>query len=359
MKQSLTLGQKLVLYMAGATGVALVGLSAGMFLFYWIEFEFIADAAKEAPWPEASEWVVMFALWLLGLLGSALTAIRFGRKLILPLNSVASAARLIATGDLSARASSHPESATFKETQHLIADFNTMAHQLELGRSNMRTWHMVISHELRTPLTVLRGRLQGLAEGVFSPDPALFSTLIDQVESLTRIVDDLSTVARTDYGHLELLREFIDISKEVQSVVSVASPVCAEAGLKIEAELAPVMVFADGARIRQILLALLDNTRRYASPGRVWVETFSRRHYAILRVTDEGPGLPDEAGSSLFDPFWRGQNSGTTVGASSGIGLGLSIVQAIARGHGGEAFARNAHGGGAVFEVHFPRYTKE
>lgn len=357
MKKSVTLGQKLVLYMAGATGLALVGLSAGMFLFYWIEFEFFADAAKEAPWPEPSEWIVMLALWVLGLLGSALTAINFGRRLILPLDSVAAAARLIAAGDFSVRANSHMDSATFKETQHLVADFNAMAGQLELSRSNMRTWNMVISHELRTPLTILRGRLQGLADHVFAPDPVLFSTLIDQVDSLTRIVDDLGAVAHTDNGQLELLREFIDIRKEVESVVSVVGPVCAEAGLKIEEKLEPVVVFADGARIRQVLLALLDNARRYASPGSVRVETLSHRHYAILRVTDEGSGLPHEAGASVFDPFWRGRNSAAAEDSCSGFGLGLSIVQAIARCHGGEAFASNVPGGGAEFEIHFPLWT--
>lgn len=359
MKQSVTLGQKLVLYMAGATGLALVGLSVGMFSFYWIEFTFFADAAKEAPWPEPSEWIVMLALWILGLLGAALTAIHFGRKLILPLNSIACAARLIASGDLSARASFHPDSTTFKETQHLLVDFNTMAHQLELSRGNMRTWHMVISHELRTPLTILRGRLQGLTDGVFAPDPTLFSTLIDQVESLTRIVDDLGMLARTDNAHLELLLEPIDISKEVESVVSAVTPLCAEAGLSIEAKLEPVTFIADGARIRQALLVLLDNARIYASPGKVWVETLPYLHYIILRVTDEGPGLPEGANSSVFEPFWRGRIRHAPAGADTGIGLGLSIVQAIARGHGGEAFARNAPGCGAIFEVHFPRNNRQ
>ena len=246
MKQSVTLGQKLVLYMAGATGLALVGLSVGMFLFYWIEFKFFPDAATTAPWPQPNEWIVMFALWILGLLGAALTAIHFVRKLILPLNSVTCAARLIASGDLSARAIFPPGSATFKETQHLLVDFNTMAHQLELSKGNMRTRHMVVSHELRTPLTILRGRLQGLADGVFAAEPTLFSTLIDQVENLTRIVDDLGMLVHVDNAHLELLLEPVDICKEVESVVSAVTPLCADAGLSIEVKLEPITFIADG-----------------------------------------------------------------------------------------------------------------
>lgn len=110
---------------------------------------------------------------------------------------------------------------------------------------------------------------------------------------------------------------------------------------------------ADSARVRQAILAILENARRYAAPGLLRIEMRATRETGILRFCDDGPGLPLGAERLVFEPFWRADESRSR--AKGGSGLGLAVVQAIAQAHGGVALARAANPTGAIFEIHLPR----
>lgn len=100
-----------------------------------------------------------------------------------------------------------------------MRDFNTMAEQLQSMTREREFWNAAIAHELRTPVAILRGRLQGLAEGVFPPERALFEGLLRQVEGLTHLIEDLRVLSLNDSGHLELQREAIRLADELAVVL--------------------------------------------------------------------------------------------------------------------------------------------
>jgi two-component system, OmpR family, sensor histidine kinase AdeS len=359
MTSAKSLNRQLIHSMAGVTGVGLVLMCGGIYAFYALIYFrfFVPDLGDlggvpepDTYWPTLPEWVAFLVLWAIGLTGAIVAATRFARKLIRPLEAVANAARKLAMGNLEARAV-HPANG-FAETRQLVGDFNQMAAQLGKAEAEMRAWHAAIAHELRTPLTILRGQLQGFVDGVFTPDTPTLRGLLVQVEGLSRIVDDLKILTLAQNGRLELRLEAVDLAHEVASVTGIMRPELERAGLTLQLDLGRVEVQADGARIRQALTALLDNARSHAAPGEVRVETRATRDYAVLRVSDNGPGLPDGSLDHVFEPFWRAD---AFQSRSGGSGLGLSVVRAITHAHGGIVVAMPGTPKGAVFEIRLQR----
>lgn len=280
-------------------------------------------------------------------------ALWFARRISEPLHRVAATARRVAGGDLSARVVTPSTGGGAGETHQLIADFNLMAEEMQRSERDMRESVAAIAHELRTPLTVLRGRLQGMSDGVFVPDSKGLAGLILQVDSLAQIVEDLRTLSLAMSGRLLLQPANLDLATEIDAAVDALVPEMAAAGLIIERDLRPARVTADAARLRQVLLVMLDNARRYAVSGGVArVETRRDKGTVVLRVLDRGPGLRPGDEERVFERFWRADESRSRD--AGGTGLGLAVVKAIAEAHGGAACAFARPGGGACFEIRLP-----
>ncbi|WP_231715015.1 ATP-binding protein [Enhydrobacter aerosaccus] len=345
--------------MAAVTSLALAGLILGMVAFYTVALLYFpslfGDPDAAAPslgtaLPTWYEWEAYLLLWLAGTTGTLFVAVRLTRRLSRPLDAVGLAARRLAAGDLAARA--QVDGPAFEETKQLVSDFNTMASQLAAADAELRTRNAAVSHELRTPLTILRGRLQGLADGVFAPDHTLFARLVDEVDTLVCIVDDLHLLSLANSGRMVLRLEQIDLAREAATVIALANADLKASDVDIRANLESAKVRADGARVRQALLALLENVRKHAAPGIVYVETKVLGVWAILRVRDSGPGFPPGNEELAFSPFWRADVSRSRK--SGGSGLGLTVVRAIAEAQGGTASARSDAEGGAIVEVRLP-----
>ncbi|NJS13316.1 MAG: HAMP domain-containing histidine kinase [Sphingopyxis sp.] len=291
--------------------------------------------------------------WMIGIAGIVTMAIgywligRVGRGL----SSVASAARQIASGDLTARAG--PVSFASKEEIALISDFNDMSTALYRASRELAESTASIAHELRTPLTILQGRLHGIADGVFALKPDEIDGLLYQVEGLGRLVDDLQTVSLAHSQRLRLDVANTDLAIEVRRVLAATSPDLEAAGLSAQLDLQAAQLDCDGMRIRQLITAVLANTCRYAKgSGPVAITTRSAGSFVILAIKDCGPGLPDDAGDRAFDRFWRADGSRNR--SSGGTGLGLSVVRAIALAHGGMVELRNGVPDGACFTLRLP-----
>jgi two-component system sensor histidine kinase AdeS len=333
----------------GVTVVVLISLYA----FYAMLFQVnpppeVCTADSWMPtWPE---WVFMGLLVLAALLTATIAAARLAKRILTPLNSVADSIRRVAHGELNARAVAGDRS--LGETAALVDDFNAMAERLQRTAHELVTWNAAIAHELRTPVTILRGRLQGLAEGVFIPDEAQFRSLLGQVEGLSRLIDDLRVLSLADGGHLNLRIAPVHIAGEIRELAELMGPALRVEGLEIELKLEEMMIVCDIMRIRQVLLALLDNARRYAKPGRVLIETRVSGAWIQISVQDDGPGLKEDLVEHVFDAFQRGNDSRSRE--SGGSGLGLAVVRAIAEAHGGRASYRHSVHAGAIFEVALP-----
>lgn len=296
------------------------------------------------------DWFQFVIINLLSLIVSTLATIKLSRKIIHPLLTLADASRKISSGELSARAVS--ESVYIKETTELISDFNSMAQRLEHTSGEIKTWNAAIAHELRTPVTILHGRLQGLSDGVFFPDEKLYKNLLKQVEGLARIIEDLRTISLAESGYLSIKADRVNIKTEIACVIEAILPALTSKFISPVTRLDNISVLCDPVRIRQAILAILDNVTRYAQPGIVLISSFEKNDCVIITVEDEGKGVEGELQQTLFEPFRRAEDSRSRE--YGGSGLGLAVVNAILRAHGGNVAYFKSELGGAGFRIELP-----
>lgn len=329
--------------------VVLLVMYLGFIVYFFVLIDVFPQVFSEDKW-QISDFVSMVVILATGVTSATLIGTRLARNIVEPLRSVAAAARAITGGDFSARAGIARK--PFGEAGDLIADFNTMAERLAKAEAELKYANSSIAHELRTPLTILRGRLQGLLDGAYQPEPALYSRLIAHVDGLSTIVEDLQALALINVGQLALEPVAIDLAEEAETILASTAQELAQAGITVVRRLEPAEATADRARIRQVLLAMLDNCRRYAPDSRVVVQTGTRAGQVFLRCSDNGPGLPAEDHERAFDRFWRADDSRTR--ARGGSGLGLPVIRGIARAHGGEARIIATDAAGLTVELTLP-----
>ncbi|MGZ9159694.1 MAG: sensor histidine kinase [Candidatus Limnocylindrales bacterium] len=208
------------------------------------------------------------------------------------------------------------------------------------------------SHELRTPLTVIRASVDDLGRHASEPVASVGSALTDirdEVDHLTAMVDDLLLLARSDSGAVELERIAVDLG-DIASTAAAALSRPATRGVEVVVDPAPAELTGDPARLRQLVMILLDNAIRHSpGGGRVFVRVRVDGPEAIVVVEDDGPGIRGEDLPRLFDRFYRAAGA-----PGGGTGLGLAIAAWIAERHGGRVEAANRAEGGARFTVRLP-----
>jgi signal transduction histidine kinase len=226
------------------------------------------------------------------------------------------------------------------------------AERLALQRSRLAA---AAAHELRTPLAGLRLYSEMLAQGLGDPERAseYAHRIAGEAERLGRVVTNLLSFTRLERGEVRVHPEPGDFGKVVREVVRQAS--LEYAGLPISCAIPdrlPPLRF-DPDAVTQLVRNLLDNAEKHTrskEARRVGVEVTSDADAVTLAVSDNGPGLPPEVRRRLFRPFVRGSNPD----APAGLGLGLALVHAFARAHGGSVSAEDAPGGGTIIRTTFP-----
>ena len=192
------------------------------------------------------------------------------------------------------------------------------------------------SHELRTPLTVVEAGLQVLRRHpgqTISRNGQLLDSISAETQRMTRLVDDLLTLARVDSGQTQIHLEPIDVSKLVVSTGEDLQPLATSRGGRLDVRSEPrIEAQVDRDRLRQLMVILVDNALRYGEPGGTVEVRFDRAGNELrLEVADHGPGIPHDQRGRVFERFYRldGSRSG------SGSGLGLAIARWIVSAHGG------------------------
>lgn len=347
MRNRNSLTRQLSVAMAALAFVAVAVSTAAFYIVYAVleRLRIVAPLPPGVADTTGLDVGITLAACVIGVALALAVAVRLARRIVQPLGAVGEAARRIAEGDLTTRIA--PVRAAHGEAALLIADFNAMADRLQRMSDDVKLWNAQIAHELRTPLTILRGRLQGVRDGVFSLDEQLVAGLMTQVEGLTRLVEDLRSVSLADSGRLDLVMVDFDLAAEIGDMRAVLSSMLTPAGFGLELVLEAGVVRADATRIRQAVLALVDNARRHASPCILSIRVDVTEDAAIITVADDGPGLAPEFEGRAFRQFARG------TGNPGGSGLGLSVVQAIARAHGGDAVYERA-GKQSLFRILLP-----
>ncbi|MFQ6590957.1 MULTISPECIES: ATP-binding protein [Pseudomonas] len=330
-------------------GVILLTM-VGTYVFYAIALTLSPDSISESWIPSKVEMLWIVGTTILALCLAGFVAIRLSRRILTPLNSVAHSLREIAQGNLQARAV--PDDQALGETGQLVRDFNAMAERLQSVTREQQFWNAAVAHELRTPVTILRGRLQGLAEGVFPPSTKIFEGLLRQIEGLGRLIEDLRVVSLSDSHHLNLDLSLTEVTHEVSVTVHALTESLQLRGFKLRIEVGEqIHTVCDAFRLRQALSALLENALHHADPGVLIIRTLTNNGLFTLSVEDSGPGISPNLAPYVFEAFRRGEPS--TSGKSGGSGLGLAVVKAIAEAHGGNAICVPS-ANGTRFEIQLP-----
>lgn len=295
------------------------------------------------------------AVLLAGVLAGAfglILALALAYTLLRPVHALTVAAQKLSQGDLSHRVEVRGED----ELATLGHAFNHMADSLQQAEEARRAMTADIAHELRTPLAVQRANLEALQDGVYPLTAENLATVIEQNHLLTRLVDDLRTLALADAGQITLERTPTDFTTLVGRVMERFQPQAVSQQVKLSfippANLIPA-VSADPVRLEQVITNLLSNALRYTpTGGQIELSTTSAGNSVRLSIHDSGPGIPDQALPYIFERFYRGDKSRTR--AEGGTGLGLAIARQLARLHGGDLTATNHAEGGALFTLILP-----
>jgi heavy metal sensor kinase len=238
------------------------------------------------------------------------------------------------------------------EVARLARTLNEMLARLEAGLARERRFVAEASHELRTPLSLLKTELELALRRPRSAEElrAALSSAADETDRLALLADDLLVLARSDEGRLRLAAEPLAVSELLETVARRFGSRADEAGRTLEVDApADASVLGDPLRLEQALGNLVDNALRYGT-GTVRLEGRPQDGLVALRVTDQGAGFPPDFLPRAFERFSRADESR----ARGSAGLGLALVEAIARAHGGTAAAGNRDGGGAEVTVCVP-----
>lgn len=296
-------------------------------------------------------------LLLVGLFAIATWAGRGARRFAGPFGDLIEAAGRVEAGDYSARV--QVPTRGWRELRGLMEAFNSMAARLETDEEQRRRLLADVSHELRTPLAVLRGELEAMIDGVHPADQAHLAGTVDQIEMLTKLVEDLRTLALAEAGTLPIHPEPTDVAVLCNEVAASFESLAAEHSVKLELSMAGdlPLVDLDPLRIRQVIGNLVANALRYA-PAETAVSIDARsngtngsdgtnRSDVEIRVTDRGPGIDPALLPHLFERFTKSEDS-------RGSGLGLAIARRLVEAHGGTISARSPEAGGTEILVTLP-----
>jgi signal transduction histidine kinase len=280
-------------------------------------------------------------------------ALLLARSVSEPVARLRESAQALAAGDLSARAPKYGPA----EFVELAESFNEMATSLEHlfdARRELVAW---ASHDLRTPLASIQAMLEAIEDGFATPEHYL-PAISEQVQNLTRLVDDLFELARIDAGALTLELRDVSVVRVVESCLRGLEAEADARRVRLEARLGgdSPLVHCAPDKVERVLYNLLTNALRHTpSDGAVAVVIEPLANELRISVEDTGVGLPAPAIRRIFDRFWRGDSARTT--SNGHAGLGLAIARGFVEAQGGRIWAEARAEGGMRVSFTLPRLT--
>jgi heavy metal sensor kinase len=274
------------------------------------------------------------------------------RKALLPVERMSSKADAIGIDQLAERVTVPP---TKDEIAHLGTTLNAMLDRLELGVEEKRRLVGDASHELRTPLATMQAEIEVSLRGDDLPPNArqVLLSAREEVERMTRLVQNLLTLAQADEGRLHLDLQPVDLAQLARRVVQSLEPMASAAGVQIEVDGAETTVQGDAERLNQVVTNLVDNAAKHSGAGtRINVHAWQADGQGGLTVKDTGRGIPADQQERVFDRFSRLDKSRSRAGGGSG--LGLAIAREIIAAHGGRIWVESTPGQGSSFSIQVP-----
>lgn len=278
--------------------------------------------------------------------------IYLSRRLQHSIAAVAVAASEIAEGRYDVRVASPQLGDEFDD---LATAFNKMAERLQAVESTRRQLFGDLAHEIRTPVAVLEAYLEAVEDGVKTLDPPTIAVLRAQTGRLVRFSADAAALAQAEEAHATITPAWVDAGAVARTAAAAMADRYAakKVALNIKAD-RDARLWADGQRLAQVAGNLLDNALRHTPPGgHVTLSVTRSADEVVLRVADDGDGIPTERLSHVFERFYRADSARER--GRGGSGIGLAIVKALTEAHGGRVgVTSRGPGHGSTFTATFP-----
>lgn len=292
---------------------------------------------------------------LISFLVATLLAFLLSRAFTQPISALEQVALRLAKGQYETRTALSQDD----EVGNLARSMDVLAQRLEEARNvderlhkQQQVFFSNISHELKTPVTVIRGSLEALCDGVLNDSAdvkAYYQQMLKESCWLQKLIQDLLELSRLQSPDYSLDLSPIHLSELLSDVAMSASALCSAKGVRFLCK-EPAMDFTvtgDYSRLRQMLMAVLDNAVKFTPPGRS-ISLTLKGDEPVLVVHDEGEGIEAQELSQIFDRFHRQKSR-----RGESTGLGLAIVREIARRHEIEIDVKSAPGEGTTFRLRF------
>lgn len=277
------------------------------------------------------------------------------RRLANPLIEMTDVTKRIAKGDLKSRVI-----VTNKDEIGLLAEsINDLAIELDHYRSNRQEFFASISHELRTPITYIEGYVHALKNQLYqsNEEEETYLSIIQQESNrMSKLVSDLFELSKMEEGKFPIYLEKIDLIEVMENAVMKTNLKAKEKGLELlfDNQLIVPFIKADGARLEQVIINLIENAISYTNKGFIKINIGSKEKYLVVLIEDTGNGIPEKDLPYLFDRFYRVEKSRSRI--YGGTGLGLAIVKQLIILQNGSINVDSKVGEGSKFEITLPIY---
>lgn len=289
---------------------------------------------------------------------SAIIALIFGfiisiilsKQISKPLAKITETANKMRYGDLNVRATVNTNT---KEIDELSNSINYLAETLNSQEMLRKRLTSDMAHELRTPLTTLKTHVEAFMDGIFEPTTERFETFNEEIERLTKMVDNLRDLAKLEQININLNKSKINISVELEKIIDTFKPLYIKENYELISTITPdITAIIDKDKFKQIITNILSNSYKYLNPnGRVEVILRKEDQNIIIKVRDDGIGIPEKDIPYIFERFYRSDLSRNKN--TGGSGIGLTITKAFVEAHGGKIYLESKINEGTTVTVEF------
>lgn len=303
-------------------------------------------------------------LFILGIVLPIIVGVAIGggylliRQALRPVELMTQSAERITSNNLTERL---PDPATGDEIERLSISLNKMIDRLEKAFLHITQFSADASHELRTPLTIMHCDLETVIQKPRMPDDVrdILGSALGETERLAKIVDGLLSISRFDAGEALMEKSKLDLSALTLATVEQMRLLAEDKGITLSCKIKDqIEVEGDSARLKQVVVNLLDNAIKYTPEwGKITVAVSAINNTAALEVTDTGIGISADSMPHIFERFYRTDKARSRQ--MGGCGLGLSIVKSICKAHGGNVQVKSMEGRGSCFRLELPLASGE
>jgi two-component system sensor histidine kinase BaeS len=290
---------------------------------------------------------------------SAVIALIFGfiisivlsKQISKPLAKITETANKMRYGNLNVRANVNTNT---KEIDELSNSINYLAETLNNQEMLRKRLTSDMAHELRTPLTTLKTHVEAFMDGIWEPTNERLETFYEEIERLTKMVDNLRNLAKLEQTNISLSTSKVNLSNELEKIIDAYKPLYIKENYELTSIITPeIMAKIDIDKFKQIINNLLSNSYKYLKPnGKVTVVLKKEKQNIIIKVIDYGIGIPEHDIPYIFERFYRSDLSRNRD--TGGSGIGLTITKAFVEAHGGKIYLESKINEGTTFTVEFP-----